>query len=348
MSYTIEKLELLDAGLDAVDRNCVLRYIILSTTDNDIDFNSAINATDMPNLGSTYPHDTGLFLKDKKVSEWNPLSSGTRFIVDCSYVTSRKGGITDESIDPLSAPPRISFSTARYRVVMSKAYATGDPASTPSVNVLNSAGLQFDPPLTKEIANTLMSLTYNTRTWDFSYVSKYINKLNKDQLKITNTPIQAKHARINDLNADDNYDANGNIYWTVSIQIEISDKEFNTQVLDAGLMAKKSGGTIPENIYLETATNGTVTKLVRSEISGFTAKLKAGSVELVNEPQLLNGSGNLLGVGGTPVYGTYQGNPAVSWASLNLPKIFNTSRNDNLGGLPSLSGNAYRPSGIIL
>jgi hypothetical protein len=46
-------------------------------------------------------------------------------------------------------------------------------------------------------------------------------------MSIAGVPIPAKHGRINDLNAQNNYDEDENEYWSVSATIEVSKREIH-------------------------------------------------------------------------------------------------------------------------
>lgn len=326
MSYTVNKrYESASYSHETKGRSYSIPYIVNSTTPYDKNIHAARSASGMPAIGSVYEHDSGSFCKRMSLNEVSYGSSETVFYFTADYEPS-DGSLNYNSSSPLTEPPKISFATAKYQEPFERAYNDtyqGEPA-TP---VLNSAGIQFDPPAIKERINTIINIQYNKKTFNGSWIQQYTGTINRDSLTVAGISIPGQCGRINEIGASNNYDENGAEYWTISISIEVSNTFMYRKILDQGMMALGSNGT-PEPIYVLTDTESKQSELkLKSDIAAdiLLGQNSTKTAEPVSEPQKLDGSGGILAAGEEPEYIEFWDNKAISWSTLSIPKTTSSS-----------------------
>jgi hypothetical protein len=321
MSYVVDKkYESMSYSDSPKGRTYSIPYIVHSTTSYDKNIHAARSASGMPAIGSVYEYDSGVFVSSITLNEVNYVAAGTVFFFTVDYEYS-DGSLNTNSSSPLTEPPKVSFATAKYQVPFEKAYKPGDNQGSPSDDVLNSAKIPFDPPAVKDKVNTIVNIQYNKRTFSGSWIQQFTDTINSSSVSIAGISVPAKCGRINEIGASNNYDKDGNEYWTVSISIEISSEPFTRKILDQGMMALNDKGTI-DAIYIETdSTNKTSTVKMKSDIAAdiLSGKDSTKSAEPVSEPQRLDGSGKILAQSAKSVYISKEGHFAASWGTLSIP-----------------------------
>ena len=330
MSYTVAiKDDEIGYSNQNGKRSYSVKYIVESTTLNDLDIYSAQNATGMPSLGDAYTYDAGVFVANITLDERKDASgSKTVFIFTVDYQTSSSDlTLNQNSADPLSEPPKVSTATVRYQVPFEKAYKDGDSNGEPTEDVLNTAAQPFDPPATREIVHPVITIQYNSRSYNHSWIDDFVGTTNKSSITFVGKTANPNCARINDISASNNFDVNGDEYWTISVSIETSKEPFKRKLLSQGMMALNEAGSI-DNIYVETDpdTSASIIKC-KSDITGLVQKMKDGKAEPVSEPKLLDENGKILAQDGTPYYIEKQGNFKASWNALNIPRTSKTNSN---------------------
>lgn len=327
MSYRIDvRYESVSYSDEPKGRTYSIPYIVHSSTANDRNIHAARSASGMPVKGSAYPHDSGAFCTHVSLNEVHYTTSGTVFYFTVDYEFS-DGSLNTSSSSPLTEPPKVSFATAKYQVPFEKAYKSGDGQGSPSDDVLNSAKIPFDPPAVKEKVNTIATIQYNKRSFSGSWIQRFTDTINSSSISIAGISVPSKCGRMNEIGASNNYDENGNEYWSISVSIEISSEAFTRKILDQGMMAFNDKGTI-DAIYIETdSTNKTSTRKMKSDIDAdiLAGTNKTKSAEPVSEPQRLDGSGRLLAQSAKSVYISKEGHFATSWSTLSIPKTSSTS-----------------------
>jgi hypothetical protein len=295
-------------------------HIVHSTTVNDRDIRSARNAIGMPVKGAVYLYDSGVFVSQVTLNEVSYAASETIFFFTVDYEFS-DGSLNTNSGSPLTEPPRVSFATAKYQVPFERSYNTMKNGQ-PDTAVLNSAKVPFDPPAVKEKTNTIVTIQYNKRTFNGSWIQQFTDTINSSSVTVAGISIPKYQGRINEIGASNNYDENGNEYWTISVSIEISSEPFVRKILDQGMMALNDKGTL-DAIYIETdATNKTSTIKMKSDIDAdiISGTNKTKSAEPVSEPQRLDGEGKLLAQSATSIYMSHAAHGGSSWSTLSVPK----------------------------
>jgi len=204
----------------------------------------------------------------------------------------------DETEDPCDKRPVVRFGSAPYQKIVTKAYQVGDEYGIPTQPIQNSAGDPFDPPIQEEINRPVIHCEYNVRKFSPALKLMLEGSINQEAVTVAGIRIPARKARISLLEANPLYDDYDNLYWQMTIELELNGEGFNHRILDQGFY------------YL------TGSPAVKKEI---TAKDKDGADVAVTEPQKLNGTG---GIGTTPVYLEFQTKWPLIWKSLNLPRSY--------------------------
>jgi hypothetical protein len=284
-------------------------YIVKSTVG--LSEKQAINAfviddedNGIPKINSSLVDDTSagcMSLSGKPQDDVNKL-----WFVTAQFKTRQGEGSYDpddenDVNDPTTDRPIVSFGSAQYTIVVEKAYQVGDKQGSPTTTVLNSAGEKFDPPLQSEFSRTIIEVAYKTRTFDPDWMREYENTINKTAIVVGGAQIPAWQGRIIFLNSDPLYDANDELYYAVSIQIELNFEQYITSVLDQGFNYLDEGVKRPILLIKKDPDTGIETKVI------------------ANDPQNLDGEG---GQSETPVFLDYNVYFTKEWKALDLPREY--------------------------
>lgn len=189
------------------------------------------------------------------------------------HFTTALGPIDQYSTNPLLRPPQVEWGFRNVTRIADKAY---DPATQQRTkNVLNSAGDAFDPPIEYDDAYQTAKVTINEASFGPQLAAAYRGTINDRPFVRF-----ARHcARLVDIRARKELDA-GTIFYPTTYEFEFRDETWDAQPLDQGF----------HDIF------GAVERRVLVDKTGAPFQ----------QPQLLDGLGFVLPVGGTPVYLTYQ------------------------------------------
>jgi len=284
-------------------------YNVIST--NVLTEDQALVATDttsgfqIPAINSSHFSDTKA--KTFSVSASPKDGDNKTWTVNVGWQTQLGSGSYDDeenTTDPTTQRPEVSYGHATYTKVMSKAYQDGDTYGNPTLPVENTAEDPFDPPITQDSSLTIIELNYNTRSFDPDWMRQYENTINKSAVRVGGARIPALQGRIVALDADPLYDDNDELYWKVSCQIELNSSGFTAKILNQGFNFLDSGTKRPIIITKKDETTGKETKVV------------------ANDPQKLALDGTVLAVGGTPVYRDFNVYWRAEWKALNLPASY--------------------------
>lgn len=326
MSYKTNKAQGNPAFSEKQDgtRSYGIKYMVESSTVNDVDFKAARNATGMPQAGDTYINDSGVFAGDATLEDIKHAIDKTIFVFGVDYSGDDGGGsIPNTEKDPTKQNPKVSWSCAKYTVPFIKAWhGTDDVIGTAKLAVLNTAGQKHDPPPVTLRINKVVNIQYNIRKFDSAWFDK-VNTLNQSQETILDLHVRVNEARINDMNASDAYDSKGKQYWQISITIEFGN--FDLSLLNLGFMALNTARKL-DNVYTYANALKTTpeTRCFTKCLSDMTEDDRAESdkfISQVSEPHLLDAEGKLLAAGADPVYTTYRQNQETSWSELLVPKV---------------------------
>lgn len=229
-------------------------------------------AAPTPDYGAAYVGPSGSFdtyalLVKKNIRR--DTESRFRFFVDCEYTTSpSQFEYTD---NPLNKPAEYEWDFGSIERVITR--------DADGKKIQNSAGDPFNPQPTFDEPILILNYAKNVAFSSYNPVTAagYCNAVNTDSF----LGFPAGSCRCSYWKAKLQYTKTFP-YWASEIQVQIREDKWELELLDQGLNYKKGDfkGPIklPEN---EGDTIGTVP---------------------VTEPQLLNGSGDILAAGGAPVY----------------------------------------------
>ncbi|MFA6451721.1 MAG: hypothetical protein WCX65_19775, partial [bacterium] len=164
MSYTVNKVPGNTSYTNKADgsRTYAIKYLVESTTVNDVNIHAARKASGMPTVGSAYVHDPGAFAQEAVLDDIKQAVDKTIFAFTVDYQPKEGGGGSSEtqSEDPTKQPPKISSASVKYQIPFIKGYKAGDVQGTPTQPVLNLCKQKYDPPAVALKINSLMSIQY--------------------------------------------------------------------------------------------------------------------------------------------------------------------------------------------
>lgn len=279
------------------------------TTDNPADgpvsamANAAVTLG-IPLFGSSHPEDAGAVVSE--ITPTQDSESPTRWTVRVRYSSDLKapdavqpgdpsdgGGAPpgsenapgDRPENPLARPPMWKFAFQQTQEAFRTGYkydlVTGAPL-VGSVDILNSAGLPFDPPVTVEVSRPLVTVTVNRSRWSLPRAVDLIDSVNLKAWQGCNPRV----VRCIGVDAESAFE-NGISYWRITYQFALKYDTWDLRVLDAGYMERDYSGE----------SNGGVTKL---------KKIMDEWGREASDPVPLNGNGRRLPVGDTPIYKVFQ------------------------------------------
>ena len=188
--------------------------------------------------------------------------------------TSQDQTQTDQSVSPPSRPWVITYgATHGSRIV--------GPTDLAGVDVVNSAGQPFSPPLEVPTSNLIFTVEAYKDLAGFDPTAKQLafqDSINNAGLLIAVTPSAttawpAKTVRCNEYNVV-SVTEQGSTYWKVTITLEIKLTGWQPQVLDAGTVFKAASGSTPPQKIVDRVGNAHDTPI---PLDGAGHPLNAGS-----------------------------------------------------------------------
>lgn len=202
----------------------VLQWESNSQSDTEV---TVLTDGNCPNVGSTHPRVSGLYLVSRTASNSNPWKGWT---VELSYSSK-----VEMAEDPLNDPVRISWGTEQFQrpLVFDK---DGDA-------VVNSAGDPFDPPPMIDDSRRTVTIRKNVATVP-TYISSYQDTVNSDQFAIDGFTVAIGKAKIQTISVSEVQTRNGTDYREVTITMHIQKNGWNVEPLDAGFREISGSGRI--------------------------------------------------------------------------------------------------------
>ena len=295
----------------AQTRTTTVLYDVYSDSSSD-DSNAILAYSGLPKVDSLLSSDKAQILTSKTASLISSEDDKTKWRVSCTYeAKSGTGGEKDDDEDdqytePWDLPPyNVSYNPIGREIVADKAYKDGDDQGLPTVPVINKAEDPYDPTITKQEFNGIVSFTYNLRDFKFEWIPKYIDTINADPITILDINIDSEHARIHSIGAKQVATKNSSdfdiVYWSVDISIEVSNKKIQKEILEAGF---------------NQIVAGVKTKITITDDDGEQA--------YPSMPQTLDADGAKLAVGEDAIYTPFKINYPANWSTLAIPKARNT------------------------
>lgn len=267
------------------------------TDDPNDDVTVAGNATGIPLLGDSHPSDAAAVVVS--VVPTQDSETPYRWDVSIEYDTQppvrdslqptttspppppppgAPGPQTpaDRAENPLDRAPIWKVSFQQTTEVVTRTFANGE-------DILNSAGLPFDPPITIEVSRPLISVTWNVATLN-------LDKIDLLQDGVNNAEFfgrAARTLRCVGIEAGSGFE-NGVHFWTVTVTLAYNRDTWDIRVLDAGYAVKKTE---------DFEGNGSTTERW--------VKVKDPYGNEATEPVPLDGAGQVLATDEDPVYLTF-------------------------------------------
>lgn len=123
--------------------------------------------TSVPMIFEVHPYDPWLFVKSKHVDAKGPMHFRVIVKYDCELDID-----TQTPVSPLMQPPDVSVSFANSNVQID--------TDVDGLPITNSAGESFDPPMTKDHSDLILSYIRNEKTFDKLVASDYKDAVNSD------------------------------------------------------------------------------------------------------------------------------------------------------------------------
>jgi len=287
------------------------QYVVIvqpNETGVDVELN-VLNTSGLPSIGDpvsgSYPT---VLCTDVSCSPSEGGNDGDflTWYVDATFKTPTDDDSGDGAINPLNEAPVVSFGATQYERVVDKAYGDGDLEGEPTVPVENTIQDPFDPPIVVPKSNQYITIQQNLSSFDPSWIIEYENTTNKSSLTIVGVRVDTDQARMMSIRGNSAIDSNGNDYWVVSYEIEVSKEGFIKKILNSGLNHKvDSVGKVP---------------IQYKDIPNFEGTDEEG-IYFVNEPQKLLENGKLVDdiANDDPFYNDFKVYFSKSWSSLSIP-----------------------------
>lgn len=227
------------------------RYFEILTTSDSDDVATAGSYASLPRLGDSYPSDA--FAVCVGVVPTQDSLNPRRWLVEIKYDTqpdrgTGAGGVAD-ALQPVeagggSAAPgtldenpllrptkwKITFqqSTEALRTAYARDKVTGLNVGG-SVEVVNSAGLMFDPGITVEVSRPVLTITKNYADFSIAAAADLIDSVNTT----TWQGLTSRQARCIGIETESTWE-NGVFFWPVTYSIALKQDTWDMRILDAG------------------------------------------------------------------------------------------------------------------
>jgi hypothetical protein len=218
---------------DETGRRTCTRYFQAETSDPLIGPKAVHDACPVQR-GMTYnwdgESDSKSYAVNISVNEDTSTEDGRWWIVAIQY--SPFNAIDFNPTDPMTARPKISFTSTRFQVPALET-AEEDP-----IPIVNSADDPFDPPVMIDQTRPLMTIVKNEAYFDPLLARDYHNAVNDAQW--FGRP--ALEWKCLDITGDEATDQNGDRYWVVTYQFEMNPDTWIVKVLDEGMREINTSG----------------------------------------------------------------------------------------------------------
>ncbi len=215
----------------------------------------AQRANGIPWIDDTYPDDDWLWCVDKTCRR----RGGDLFEVTCRYKSVE---------DPLAADPVVDIGFVGSEEPIDRDI-NGDP-------ILNSADVTFDPPVTSNFDDMLLSITRNQSAFNLTQALNYKGTLNDASFY----GFAAGKCKISDIKGT-MFKSAGRYYYSVTYEFQFRWDGWLKRRLDEGM----------RRIVSSTPGSPLETEVIPDK-----------NGEPLTEPHMLDGSGALLNSDATPVY----------------------------------------------
>ena len=265
-----------------------------------INEDDALLADGLPAIADPHPTDFIAVVTEKRAEEITE-GNGEEVYWRVDVIYQHLGFDT-----PLTENPIVRFGTVQYLKVAEEGWQEVGGSWVETLPIQNSAEDAFDPPLQKPVSMMKISIAknYSADAFDPNWLNTFKDSSNVYAMRMVGLDLNGYQARMLDIQAEPGswLDTNSvkQYYYRITFLIEVSsDQEWGQymQVLDQGFNYLDESDKLP--IMLDTSEGERVAP---------------------KQPQKLNGSGEVLAVGDTPVYLSFLTYEPKDWMkTLNLP-----------------------------
>ena len=274
------------AGKNSNQRVCVYTVLTDSAADT---WDSAIkNAVGLPKYNDSYPGMGNFGVTSRAFNRKSP----TLWDVTVTWTCRTFGGShSNPDVDPLDQPYEYA-----WRSQVSREPIEMDAAGNA---ILNAAGEPFDPPIQEDFYDSVLSITFNSGSFDEAAWRAARGNLNADEF-LGGAPGTCK---ILDGNATQQ--RNGAItYWRVAVEVAYREDNWKRRVLNQGFR------------YAATDDSGTILKYEDGSVKYTIACDKAKHP--LTKPILLAADGTRLAEGADPIWLVLTTKKSVDYSSLGM------------------------------
>jgi hypothetical protein len=222
--------------------------------------------------------DTGSFATEIEATASSHADDGCTFEVTVQYTPYDP---TQWPQNPINYPIRVGWGFAKFETVVEE--------DKDGNKVTNSAGDYFDPPITMDDTRPLLKVTRNEATYNPAMAKTWKDTINS----LTWNGFDPYTVKVGEITGDLQYNPECGFYFEVTYEFEIEVKGWRKLILDQGLRALDSG-------------------------TGKQYAILDEKGEEITSPVLLDGSGNKLANGASPVYLSFKVYTEADFTPLNI------------------------------
>ena len=212
-----------------------------------------------PERGSAYSYQYPTMLLKSKQAEAQETNNFKWWLVTLSYDTLLDSDAdADRATNPTSQPAQVSSSSSLEEKLVDVAYAKEgeiSDADEPLFPIESTTGEPF-PGVSSIIPVQEKTITVNRSNYnpDWELLSGTINK---SSIRIAGTRVKAGQAMLKSIGATNNFDENGNLYYSISMifQIRGNKNGFMTEVMNRGYFREGVGGKLDKIINADVTEN---------------------------------------------------------------------------------------------
>lgn len=276
------------------------RFFMVRTSSQDDGPLTVALANDLPRVGEIYrypgtvttpgptftEYDEGVYAQSMtpKLADKNSKTLWSIEVPYTSVPTSKQTGNNEQ--DPLNEPPKFSGSFLRVTEIFEE--------DKDGNAILMSSGEPPDPPLEEGVSYPTLRIEMNVATPALALWADYANATNSSSF----WGLGPRQWAVEKIDWQDQFRGNGSRYVTVSFEFAAKYNTWDRKFLDRG--------------YYRKVVAPIAGKILITDVDG----------QPVNAPRLLDGSGNVLEEGATPVYITKVLRPSRAFAALGVPSSY--------------------------
>jgi len=163
-------------------------------------------------IGDAHPILPSLFL-----TTLTPGPTGSRLVWDVTGQYEQSSAEFGRIGNPLELPSRVSWGSVSFTAPAITGFDENDERT---IQIVNSAGQPFDPPLSEVRTALVATVTYNSETFDPQEADDFNESVNRDPIIIGNIPFQERMAKIIEFTGEPQ-EFEGIDFFAVTLRVQI-------------------------------------------------------------------------------------------------------------------------------